>query len=131
MITRPNTHNTGVQGAAKFAARLQALEGELRVAVQAAIRDETEDVAAEMRTTVPVRSGLLQKSISIEVTPDGMTGFAKAGGRKAPHAHLVEFGHAKVGGGTVAGKPFVTPAGERGRVRLNARLAELLKEATQ
>jgi hypothetical protein len=117
-----------------FTARLQNLDGDVRRAVQRAIREETKQTTDEIREACPVGpTGLLKKSVTMEISGDGMTGFAKAGGAKAPHAHLVEFGHRQVNvagtqTGTVPGHPFVTPAGERGRARLAPRLAAILKE---
>ena len=74
------------------------------------------------------KGGTLRRTVTYEVASAGLTGFVKAGGKRAPYAHLVEFGHKKVGGGMVAPKPFLTPAGERARHRLAPRLGQVLAE---
>jgi hypothetical protein len=147
MKTRPTSTSTSLRA---FATDLQRLQGEALAAAKEAIAEETRATTADIFDACPVGSdytyrttpkggtektvvqkhkgGTLRTTVKAEISDDGLTGFAKVGGKKAPYAHLVEFGHKKAGGGTVAGRPFVTPAGERGRARLAPRLAAILRE---
>lgn len=66
-------------------------------------------LANEMRARVPVRTGLLRSAIFSRRGRKGESPYAIAGvsGKKAPHAHLVEFGTVKM-----SARPFWRPATE-------------------
>lgn len=100
--------------------------------MRAALRAGANVLKAEAKHEVPVDEGDLLASIRVSVKSKGGTIYAsvKAGGKKAPHWHLVEFGthphkikpkkaHALTIGGMVVGevhhpgaraKPFMRPA---------------------
>jgi hypothetical protein len=126
---------TTQQGIADFTARMTRLSERALHAAREALAEEAQVALEEADRDVPVgATGKLKASGKIEAANGGLTVFVKYGGKKAPHAHLVEFGHRQVNAkgeqtGTVAGKPFLTPAGENARRRIAPRLAAILKEA--
>jgi len=100
--------------------------------LRAALRAGVNEFKAEIKQNVPVDSGALRSSVKVSVKSKRGTVYAqvKVGGKKAPHAHLVEFGtkphkirakknHALAFGGAVIQEvdhpgakphPFVRPA---------------------
>jgi HK97 gp10 family phage protein len=91
-------------------AALVAVQHAAQPVVEAARNLATEDTGA-LRESIgwrvkPYRRG--DKAIAV-IGPQSK--FRGPDGRQpAKYAHLVEFGHAKKGGGTVAAKPFMRPA---------------------
>ena len=83
---------TGGAELARFMATLSA-KVEKNI-MRSALRAGAVVIRDEAKANVPVDSGLLKKSIRISGGSKGgtVTGSVKVGGRKAPHAHLVEFG---------------------------------------
>ncbi|CUX18980.1 HK97 gp10 family phage protein [Clostridium sp. C105KSO13] len=76
-------------------------------------------VRKEIETTAPKDTGVYAKSWSVKNTRETanaleVTVYSK---NRYQLAHLLEFGHAKRGGGRVAAKPHIAPAEESG-VRL-------------
>jgi HK97 gp10 family phage protein len=112
-----------VQGAAALTARLEKLADAARNRVTVAIREELQGAADQARADVPVRTGALRDSIRVEIGQAGISGQLIAGGKKAPHAHLVEFGTRKA-----VPHAFLFPAGEQARRALNERLPKILED---
>lgn len=81
-----------VVGLERIARNMAQLTDEIRDRVSAAIKDEAEQVADIARQACPVKTGSLKRSIRVEAGELGLTAEIVAGGREAPHAHLVEFG---------------------------------------
>ena len=91
-------------------------------AVSEGIRKEVDEAATEIKQGIQARSptgatGKYQKGWRIKKTDSqGVTSRIIHNAAKPGLVHLLEHGHAKRGGGRVAGKPHVAPAAE-GRVR--------------
>jgi hypothetical protein len=51
-----------------------------------------------------------------------------AKGRVAPHAHLLEYGHAKKGGGTVSARPFLAPTVAKWLSKINSDINSALEK---
>ena len=76
----------------------------------------SKEAVKQLRTTSPKKSGKYAKSWTVKKQklygkPTTYTIHAKA-----PHyrlAHLLEYGHAKAGGGRVSGKPHIRPVEEQ------------------
>lgn len=85
-------------GAQELNAMLQGLPVKVeRNILRAALRAGANQFKAAARVNVPVDEGDLRDSIRVSVRSKGGTvyGSVKAGGKKAPHWHWVEFGTAR------------------------------------
>lgn len=96
-------------------------------AMKKAVRKTAKSVKDEISANAPKRTGAYSKSWTAKKTKENshsleMTVHSK---NRYQLVHLLEKGHAKRGGGRVAGKPHIAPAEETG-VQL---LEHLIKEA--
>lgn len=122
-----------IKGGRELDAMLKSLAPKIEKNImRAALRAGANELRAEARANVPVDEGYLRASIRVSTRGKGGKVYAslKAGGKKAPHANLVEFGTKphkilpKDGGGLAIGgkvvaaidhpgarpKPFMRPA---------------------
>lgn len=95
------------------------------------------------RRLVTVDTGNLKNSIGLKTKTykggrnifgivGARSGFRGPDGRLAhKYAHLVEYGHAKKGGGTVAAKPFMRPAFEQTKGQMQTTLGVVLGQEIQ
>jgi HK97 gp10 family phage protein len=97
-----------------LAKKLEQLPDRVTAGIRAAVEDETEAVADDMRRGAPRLTGTLASSIQAEVSADGLSGTAAATAR---HATFVEHGTSDT-----PEQPFATPAAERSRQRFPDRL---------
>lgn len=84
-----------ITGGAELSRMLSSLPAKIEKNImRSALRAGAAVIRAEAKTTAPVLTGALQKSIRISGKAKGgqITVSLKMGGAKAPHAHLVEFG---------------------------------------
>lgn len=85
-------------------------------AMKKAVRKTVTSVKNEISANAPVKSGRYKKSWTTKKTKENshtleMTVHSKD---RYQIAHLLEHGHAKRGGGRVAGKPHIEPAEQNG-----------------
>ena len=69
----------------------------------------------KLKQTSPKKTGKYAKSWTMKTEPEVGQPHKRIVHVKAPHyrlAHLLEYGHARVGGGRVSGKPHIRPAEE-------------------
>ena len=96
-------------------------------AMKKAVRKTAKSVKDEISANAPKRTGAYSKSWTAKKTKENshsleMTVHSK---NRYQLVHLLEKGHAKRGGGRVAGKPHIAPAEENGAEMLE----NLIKEA--
>ncbi|TAZ76558.1 HK97-gp10 family putative phage morphogenesis protein [Rhizobium ruizarguesonis] len=142
-------------GLAKLQKRLAAIPAEVKVAVQPALLAAANQMAADMKSLVPVDHGDLRDSI--EVTPAGSATpshsqpggstivpenavMITAGNDAVRYPHLVEFGAGPhINGGEFAGtqnpgapaQPFFFPAYRINRKRAAARVKRAISRAVK
>lgn len=102
-----------------FGATLRDVLGRVDDAVQGCVAPSVEEgaevVRDQWRDNAPRLTGRYAKSISYKVTGSGGDTFAEVGSRRYPGLpHLLEKGHAKVGGGRVGARPHIADAAEAG-----------------
>lgn len=102
----------------------ERIETELASAVEA----EAEAVAADARSSVRVRTGDLQQSITAEVEGTSATVAPRSGLLDGPYekAMVNEFGRSND-----PGQPYMVPAAEASRQRWPQRASEAVKRATR
>ena len=93
-----------------------------------AVRKTATSVKKEISANAPKKTGAYAKSWTSKKTKENshsleMTVHSK---NKYQLAHLLEKGHAKRGGGRVAGKPHIAPAEENGVQMLEKLIEEVL-----
>jgi len=69
----------------------------------------------KLKQTSPKKTGKYAKSWTMKTEPEVGQPHKRIVHVKAPHyrlAHLLEYGHARVGGGRVSGKPHIRPVEE-------------------
>ena len=83
-----------------------------------------------LKQTSPKRYGNYAKSWTMKTEPEVGQPHKRIVHVKAPHyrlTHLLEYGHAKVGGGRVEGKPHIRPAEEMVIQEFMAEVEEAIK----
>lgn len=98
-------------------------------ALSGAVRGGCAESKAEWRDNAPPgATGEYAKSITYRVTGSGDSIEGHVYSRQPGLPHLLEFGHAKVGGGSTTPKPHVADAAKSGFEKAESTLDELLGE---
>ena len=100
-------------------------------AVKQAVRETAKEVKEDISSHAPKgRTGKYAKSWRTKVTeetPLSIEYTVHAGKAGYPLAHLLEFGHAKRGGGRTSAKPHIKDAEQRGAESLEQKIRRNLK----
>ena len=88
--------------------------------VKDAVKDVSKNVKKDIQANAPKRTGRYKKSWTVKKTAESSTSLTMTVHSKDRYqiAHLLEHGHAKRGGGRVAGREHITPAEEKGNQEL-------------
>ena len=97
--------------------------------VKQAVRDAGEMVRKEIRANAPKDTEDYAKSWAVKKTKETSASLTLTVHSKNRYqlAHLLEFGHAKRGGGRVSGKAHIAPAEELGIKELERSIEKALK----
>lgn len=121
-----------VVGPDAFSAALSDLLGDVKRAaddsLDEAVAHGIRTSAREWRKGAPVATGAYRASVRSRVDRRGGDAEAHAYSTKPGLPHLLEKGHAKVGGGRVAGREHIAPAAEAGFLDTWRTLNEQLDE---
>lgn len=107
-----------VRGMDKLRAKMGALPRHVNAAARRTVRQETTDVANDMREHAPVLSGKLKEGIQTEYDDKAIEGRAVS---TAPHTEYVVHGTSKQ-----SAQDFMTPAAVRSQRRFRRRLTREL-----
>lgn len=117
----------------KDIAGIDATVAEVMDAMDANLKDIAEYVEREAQTTLAYqdKTGNLRKKTKLRVSKYEDGGYIVQA--RAPHAHLVEYGHVLIAWGRVTGKrvpphPFLRPALEKGVIYAILKLREQMKK---
>lgn len=99
------------------------------VDMKAAVKKAGNTVKTQIQSTAPKDTGAYGKSWSVKNTKETsksleVTVYSR---NRYQLAHLLEFGHAKRGGGRVAGRSHIAPAEEAGIKELESEIERCLK----
>ena len=88
--------------------------------VKEAVKDSAKTVKKEIQEKAPKRTGRYRKSWTSKKTAENSNSMTVTVYSKDRYqiAHLLEHGHAKRGGGRVAGREHIAPAEEKGKQEL-------------
>lgn len=97
--------------------------------MKAAVKKASNTVKKQIQSTAPKDTGAYSKSWSVKNTKETsksleVTVYSR---NRYQLAHLLEFGHAKRGGGRVAGRSHIVPAEEAGIKELESEIERCLK----
>lgn len=84
--------------------------------LKAAVKKTGNEVRKQIQSTAPKASGKYSKSWSVKTTKESSNGMEVTvySRNRYQLAHLLEFGHAKRGGGRVAARPHIAAAQQAG-----------------
>ncbi|WP_417724205.1 HK97-gp10 family putative phage morphogenesis protein [Salipiger sp.] len=123
----------------RLEARLTAIPAEVLEALRPALVRSAEEVAANMRTLVPVDQGDLRASIAVTGPGETTPAYAEGGGKRtaepnqalvtvgnedARHGHFQEFGTVKM-----EAQPFMRPAFRIAKPRIDRRIKRAISAA--
>ena len=97
--------------------------------VKEAVRTVSEDVKAEIQSRAPVKTGKYKASWTVTKVSETHQSLVNTV-HSAKHyrlTHLLENGHAKRGGGRVAGRPHIAPAEQAGNEKLVKTIEQKLR----
>lgn len=124
-------HSNVTVTADKFAVALTDILDEIDFDCQEAIRQPVKECLADGRRKVkaasPVRTGEYQAGWGYTMKGKGRNIYGEIGNKDMPGlVHLLEKGHAKVGGGRVAARPHVAPVAEEVFDELEAKVSDAI-----
>lgn len=96
--------------------------------VKTAVRKAGKSVKADIAANAPKRTGAYSKSWTVKTQKETANSLEVVVHSKNCYqlAHLLEHGHAKRGGGRVAGKPHIAPAEEKAIKELEEEITKKL-----
>ena len=97
--------------------------------MKAAVKKAGQTVRKEIQAGAPVKTGAYRKSWAVKTTRE-TSSFMEVtvhSRNRYQLAHLLEKGHAKRGGGRVAGRPHIAPAEQAGIEQLQSLIEKALK----
>ena len=96
--------------------------------VKAAVRKAGKNVKADIAANAPKRTGAYSKSWTVKTQKETANSLEVVVHSKTRYqlAHLLEHGHAKRGGGRVAGTPHIAPAEEKAIKELEEEITKKL-----
>ena len=97
--------------------------------MKAAVKKAGQTVRKEIQAGAPVKTGAYRKSWAVKTTRE-TSSFMEVtvhSRNRYQLAHLLEFGHAKRGGGRVSGSPHIAPAEEKGIRQLEEEIRKVLE----
>lgn len=102
---------------------------EVNEEVKKAVRSAAQDCKVDIQRRSPKRTGNYRKGWRTEIVYDGPDGIRIRvfNGTNGQLTHLLENGHAKIGGGRVGGTPHIRPAEQK----IERQLLQGLKEALE
>ena len=94
-----------------------------------AVTDTAKEVKADIATRAPKRTSAYKKSWTVKKTSESATSISVVVHSKNKYqlAHLLEFGHAKRGGGRTRAHPHIEPAQVAGEKTLADKIERSLK----
>ena len=97
--------------------------------VKSAVRKTAKTVRGDIESGAPVRTGKYAKSWKVKTTEEDSQKLVQTVHSPTRYmlAHLLEKGHAKRGGGRVAGKPHIAPAEQAGIEQLQNLIERALR----
>lgn len=97
--------------------------------LKAAVKKAGSTVRKQIQQTAPSDTGKYAKSWTVKTTKETANSLEVTVHSKNRYqlAHLLEFGHAKRGGGRVAGRSHIAPAEEAGIKELESEIERCLK----
>jgi len=118
---------------------------QLAAAITRAVRGYTEDVSEaigdevystadkvleEVKRTAPKRTGEYARTfVKTDKSLPGKRRYVIWNKKHYRRVHLLEFGHAKKGGGRVPGKPHIRPAHDRHMPALESRIRQIIQNS--
>ena len=97
--------------------------------MKAAVKKAGQTVRKEIQAGAPVKTGAYRKSWAVKTTRE-TSSFMEVtvhSRNRYQLAHLLEFGHAKRGGGRVSGRPHIAPSEEKGIRQLEDEIKKALE----
>ncbi|WP_449460709.1 HK97 gp10 family phage protein [Streptococcus suis] len=94
--------------------------------VKSAVKEVAKEVKQDIQATAPKRTGKYSKSWVVKNEKQSANGLSLVVHSKTKYqlTHLLEFGHAKRGGGRVAARPHIAQAEEKGMKLLEEKIKE-------
>ncbi len=115
--------------AAAVMEELTAYSNEVSEDLKEAIKATAKECVADIKQAAPVRTKKYKKNWKTKVEYDSRTDTRVAIYNKDEYrlTHLLEYGHAKVGGGRVEGRPHIAPAEEKAARTLENKVKVVVK----
>ena len=97
--------------------------------LKAAVKKTGNEVRKQIQSTAPKASGKYSKSWSVKTTKESSNGMEVTvySRNRYQLAHLLEFGHAKRGGGRVAARPHIAAAEQFGIEQLEQEIERCIR----